>query len=252
MRILLLVDDCDLADDLTAAGFKPETASDSADLDRRARSAAHDILIVDLELLKDGFSLLKAWQRCGITAHVLVLTSCTAETILALNSGADAAQAAPCEVAELLARVRVLARRRLPAQPWVLRRGGLEINGVTRSVQRGGRIIRLSDQQFRVLWCLASRPGSVVTYPELSSRLGAQAKSNPNHIAVVVRYLRIKIDKAFKVQLISTVWKTGYMMPHEACSVEPLRAAAPTTPAQPLPAPASERDRVMEYHPSAP
>ena len=129
-----------------------------------------------------------------------------------LEAGADDYLVKPFSFAELLARIRVLLRRRIPASV-ILRAGDLELDRVRRKVQRGGRAIELTQKEMAVLEFLMENLGHAVTRGQLYERVwNARDEGLTNLVDVYVNYLRAKVDKDFEFKLIQTIRGVGYKM----------------------------------------
>jgi DNA-binding response OmpR family regulator len=193
----------DVADDGEAAATKAEATN-------------YDSIILDLMLPKiDGLSLIQRWRGGGVLSHILVLSARTRvdDKIHALDFGADDYVTKPFELGELLARLRALVRRRHEVKSAVMKVYDLEIDSVTRRVRRGGREIRLTPREYRLLEFLAYNRGRVVSRTMIWEHLyDENDESTSNVIDVYIRYLRNKLDRGYDPQLILTRWGEGYML----------------------------------------
>jgi DNA-binding response OmpR family regulator len=220
MRVLLVEDHKPLARTLRQAleeeGFAVDGATDGPEGDFKARSAAYDVIILDLMLPGvDGLSLLKRWRRDGLQAHVLVLTArgSVEDKVRGLDLGADDYLAKPFELDELLARLRALIRRGHQVKDPVLRILDLEIDTAARTVRRAGRAIHLTPREYALLEFLAFHRGKVVSRAMIWEHLYDEHDENTSNVVdVYIRYLRNKIDKGFDPPLILTRWGEGYLL----------------------------------------
>ena len=118
--------------------------------------------------------------------------------------------------AELLARLRALARRGAVERPVVLAVGDLRLDPATRRAWRGETRIELSTKEFAILETFMRRPGRVLSRLELLEHAWDYDYENrSNVIDVYVRYLREKIDRPFGRDSIETVRGAGYRMREE-------------------------------------
>ena len=127
-----------------------------------------------------------------------------------LDLGADDYLGKPFAFAELVARVRALGRRRMPAQPPVLRRRGIVLDRAHRLARREGRPLKLTPKEFAVLEVLLAAAGVVVSAEELLERAWDE-HTNPltNVVRVTVMTLRRALGEP---PLIETVVGAGYRL----------------------------------------
>jgi two-component system OmpR family response regulator len=125
----------------------------------------------------------------------------------------------PFELAELMARLRALARRGPIDRPTVLRVGDLLLDPATRRVWRGERAIELPPKCFSVLEALMRSPGVVRSrYELLESAWDSGYENRSNVVDQHVRRLRELIDRPFGEESIETVRGIGYRLrEHPAC-----------------------------------
>jgi DNA-binding response OmpR family regulator len=139
---------------------------------------------------------------------MLTAASTVADRVDGLGLGADDYLPKPFDFAELVARVRALARRSVPAVPPVLSRGGLSLDPARRVALRSGRRLDLSPKEFAVLECLLASGDRVVSTEELLERVW-DSEADPFTTAVksTIRRLRLKLGEP---QVIETVREGGY------------------------------------------
>src|SRR6266704_1560708 len=125
-----------------------------------------------------------------------------------LGLGADDSLPKPFNIAELVARIRALARRSRPALPPVLAHGDLRLDSARRIATRGGRRLDLSPKELAVLELLLAAGGAVVPAEELLERVWDEA-ANPftNTVKMTVSRLRAKLGDP---PVITTVAQAGY------------------------------------------
>src|SRR4051812_46729496 len=131
-------------------------------------AAPPDVLVLDIGLPDaDGRDVCQALRVNGVTSPVIFLTARDALTdrLSGFHVGADDYVTKPFAVAELIARIRVAARRRTSASNGSS--GQLEVDPITHAVRRGERSVALTPTEFRMLGALAARPGEVVRRGEL-------------------------------------------------------------------------------------
>jgi DNA-binding response OmpR family regulator len=191
--------------------------ADSAEAAERAVAGSEfDLIVLDLRLpQKDGLDFLRELRGAGNFTPVLILTarSSVRERVAGLESGADDYLAKPFAFAELLARIRAIARRRLITPPASLRIAGLEFDSVTRRVRRDGCEVNLSPKETLLLELLMRNAGQTITRAMIAEVLwGAGYNDFSNLIEVFVNRLRHKLDDSGGPSLISTVRGIGYSL----------------------------------------
>jgi DNA-binding response OmpR family regulator len=146
----------------------------------------------------------------GVGSRILMLTAAAAvkERVDGLGLGADDYLAKPFDFAELLARVRALARRSVTALPPTLERGDVTLDPGRRVASRAGRRLELSPKEFALLECLLSAGGRVMSPEELLQRVWDEY-TDPFTTAVktTMRRLRAKLGDP---PVIETVREGGY------------------------------------------
>ncbi len=216
MRILLAEDELALCDQikqaLTAEGHAVDVAGDGLDAAHFGETEPYDIIILDIGLpTRDGLSILKDWRRQGLDVPVLILTARDgwSEKVDGLDAGADDYMTKPFHMAELLARIRVLLRRRSGRVNPVFTRGDVTIDLRTGRTVRAGMIVELTQQEAAVLSYLAHNTGRMVSRSELSEHIYEyDGDRDSNTIAVFIARLRKKLGP----DLIATTRGRGYMI----------------------------------------
>jgi two-component system response regulator MprA len=149
----------------------------------------------------------------GVSSPVIFLTARDALTdrLSGFHVGADDYVTKPFAVAELLARIRVAARRQAsPAEP---ANGGLEVDPVVHAVRNGGREAQLTPTEFRMLAALAARPGEVVRRQELRAAGWPEgAIVHDNTIDAYIVRLRRKLSEVASRESLETVRGVGYVL----------------------------------------
>ena len=139
---------------------------------------------------------------------MLTAASTVRDRVEGLGLGADDYLPKPFDFAELVARVRALARRSAPAVPPVLVAGDLRLDPARRVAERGGRRLDLSPKEFAVLECLLAAGGRAVSAEELLERVWDEM-ADPFTTAVksTIRRLRAKLGDP---PVVETVREGGY------------------------------------------
>jgi DNA-binding response OmpR family regulator len=221
---LLVIEDSDLLRDslvqgLRVAGYRVDSCADGASGLKRACAEEYDLVVLDLMLPKvDGLEILRTIRKRASNAYVLILTArdATSDRAAGLDSGADDYLVKPFEFPELLARVRVLLRRKESERNPVRRIGELEINSAARTASRNGDSIPLSAREYALLELLANRAGEVVSRTEIWRQVyGLHSAADSNVVDVFVGLLRKKLEKPGLPRLIHTKRGEGYMLGEE-------------------------------------
>jgi two-component system OmpR family response regulator len=220
MRILVVEDEKKMAAlirrGLREEGFSVDVADRGEDALWRASATDYDAIVLDVMLPGiDGFETCRRLRGDGVWAPVLMLTARDAveDRVAGLDGGADDYLVKPFSFAELLARLRALARRGPVDRPTVLAVDDLRLDPATRQVWRGETEISLSTKEFALLEAFMRRPGEVLSRFQLLEHAWDYAYENrSNVIDVYVRYLREKIDRPFGVDSIETVRGAGYRL----------------------------------------
>lgn len=181
----------------------------------------HDpkLVILDVMLpMTDGWQICRRLRAISqVPILVLSARSGTEEKVRALTLGADDYVTKPCQLPELMARIKALLRRstatasQAEAQPH-FDDGHLRIDFERRRVWVAGRAIRLSPLEFRLLVCLVQRPGRVVTRSQLLSYVwGPECVYGSSYVKLYIKYLRDKIEPdPAQPRYIRTEWGVGY------------------------------------------
>jgi two-component system, OmpR family, response regulator MprA len=175
-----------------------------------------DAVILDLGLPDlDGLSVCRSIRAAGDDTPVLMLTARDAidDRVQGLDAGADDYLVKPFALAELLARLRALLRRRSDGEGGLLRVGGLTLDLSTREAHRADRAFTLTRIEFDLLELFLRHPRQVLTREVLLNRVwGFDFDSGTNSLAVYVGYLRRKTEAGDETRCIHTVRGVGYIL----------------------------------------
>ena len=175
-------------------------------------------IVLDLQLPDiDGLEVCRRIRRAGDATPILMLTARDAvnDRVEGLDVGADDYLVKPFDLAELLARLRALLRRRNPGEgdESVLRFEDLTLNAQTREVTRGSRLIELTKIEFDLLELFLQHPRQVLTRDQILDLVwGYNFDSGTNSLAVYIGYLRRKLEEGNETRLIQTVRGVGYAL----------------------------------------
>lgn len=221
MRILVIDGDPDTVDQLAysfgRAGQQVESAAEGHRGLMIAATSTYDVIILDRDLPGvDGLSLVKALRQTGTATPILFLTSLGSvdDRVAGLEAGADDYLLKPFDFSELMARVRALARRPpIQGQRITLRVADLEVNLISRTVVRAGRVIDLLPREFELLVMLMRNEGRVLTRTMLLERIwDFHFDPKTSVVETHVSRLRMKIDRSYPTRLIHTVRGRGYSL----------------------------------------
>lgn len=203
-----------IAEGLRRESFAVDVAYDGEGALERLSVNAYDVLILDRDLPEvPGDEVCRRVVESRADTRVLMLTAAIeiSDRVDGLTLGADDYLGKPFAFAELVARVRALARRARPAAPPVLERGELRVDPSRREVFRGGHYVALARKEFAVLEELLRAGGGVVTSEQLLERVWDE-HTDPftNTVRVTVMTLRRKLGQP---PVIETVAGVGYQIP---------------------------------------
>jgi two-component system OmpR family response regulator len=220
VRILLLEDDRETAAavvaGLTTRGYEVCHAADSASALALEERHRFDAAILDLMVPGggDGYTVLDRLRARDPGVPVLILTArdSVEDRVEGLRRGADDYLVKPFAFVELAARLVALLRRP-HARTEVLYVGQLEIDPLRRSVTCASQALSVTQKEFDLLLCLASRAGEVLTRKELLAIVwGYHFDPGTNVVDVHVTRLRRKLEAAGAHDVIRTVRGIGYAL----------------------------------------
>jgi DNA-binding response OmpR family regulator len=215
MRVLVVEDHKELAATvaigLRREGMAVDLAFDGEDALVRTRRADYDVVVLDRDLPRlHGDDVCRSLVGRGSRTRVLMLTAsaATEDLVDGLSLGADDYLAKPFVFAELVARIRALARRSQPALRPVLEYGDIRVDTSQRVASRAGRRLDLSPKELAVLELLVAAEGAPLGTDELLDRAwDAYADPYSNVVKVTISRLRRKLGDP---PAIETVPHAGY------------------------------------------
>jgi DNA-binding response OmpR family regulator len=215
MRLLIVEDHRELAETLAAGlrreGMAVDVAYDGPAALERTPVNRYEVIVLDRDLPRlHGDEVCRRLVAEGHPARVLMLTAAATieDRVDGLGLGADDYLPKPFAFAELVARIRALARRAQPALPPVLVRGDLRLDPGLRVASRAGRRLELSPKEFAVLELLLAAQGRAVPAEELLERAWDEA-ADPFTATVKVTISRLR-RKLGDPPLVQTVPQAGY------------------------------------------
>ncbi|GLH68078.1 response regulator [Geothrix edaphica] len=185
----------------TLSGQKYQVLSAATAVEGLALARSHnpDLVLLDLGLPdRDGMDVLKeirSWSRKPVV--ILSARNQERDKVRALDQGADDYLAKPFGAAELLARIRVALRHTLLTEvaELVVSSGGFRIDLERREVSLGGRIVKLTALEYRLLEALVRRNGKVATHSQLLAEVwGPGGEGNTHYLRIYMAMLRRKLE----------------------------------------------------------
>ncbi|MFF0445133.1 response regulator transcription factor [Streptomyces sp. NPDC004609] len=215
MRVLVVEDHAELADSvvrvLRREGMAVDVVYDGESALERAAVVDYDVVVLDRDLPGvHGDEVCGALVGEPVHARVLMLTASAtiSDRVEGLGFGADDYLPKPFAYAELVARIRAVARRSRPAVPPVLEHLDLRVDPARRIATRAGERLPLTPKEFAVLECLMGAQGRVVSAEELLERVWDEA-ADPFTTTVKATMNRLR-SKLGSPPVIETVPRGGY------------------------------------------
>ena len=220
MHILLLEDDkvvaaniCKMFDQQKWAYSKVGLVSQALEL---MEADSYDVAVLDWMLPDgDGLEILAKRADLQLSLPIIMLTAKAQleDKLAGLAAGADDYLPKPFAQAELIARIKALARRSGQIESETIRIADLILNLNTRTVTRSGQLINLAPREYMLLEYLAIHQGEVLDRLTLLHHVWGESVSEfSNTVDVHIRYLRKKIDEPFLKPLIQTIKQKGYVL----------------------------------------
>ncbi|MGN7949090.1 response regulator [Microbacterium sp. 22215] len=183
---------------LAAHGYEVVVAPDGAAAVAAAAQAHPDIIMLDLGMPRlDGIEVIQA-LRGWTNVPIIVVSGRTgsADKVEALDAGADDFVTKPFQVDELLARLRALSRRSVPAGgESTVGFGDVVVDLATKTVTRAGSRVHLTPTEWRMLEHLARHPGALVTRQDLLKEIwGSEQVSDSGYLRLYMSQLRKKLE----------------------------------------------------------
>ncbi|MBM3797942.1 MAG: response regulator transcription factor [Acidobacteria bacterium] len=219
MKILVVEDDAKISDllkrGLESSGMAVEQAASGAAALEQLHRTVFDLLVLDLMLPDvEGIDLLQKIKNRKSSAPTLILSARDAvdDRVRGLESGADDYMVKPFAFAELLARIRALARRGQHA-PERLQVGDLVLDCLKRRVTRDGQVIELAPKEFSILEYMMRNKDRPLSRNMIVEKVwDVDYDGLTNIVDVYIRHLRGKIDDHFPEKMIQTVRGVGYLI----------------------------------------
>lgn len=221
MRVLLAEDDKRLGNLIQYMLQQNEILTtwtmDGSEIYEFARYDDYDVLVLDWMMPgENGVDACRRLREDGYQKAILILTAKDSieDRVTGLDAGADDYLVKPFEFAELLARLRALARRSTQKiQQDIVSVGEFSVNRMAKVVKHKGEIVQLSPREFQIFDLLVQNLGIVVPRDIILDRIwGCDAEVSSNNIDSYVKLLRKKLDLSKGETVIQTVRGVGYKL----------------------------------------
>ena len=220
MRILVAEDERDLNEilckKLRSEDYCVDGCFDGEEALDYLASVDYDAVILDIMMPKrSGLKVVEQLRRQGNQTPVLFLTARDSidDRVTGLDAGADDYLVKPFAFDELLARLRVMTRKRGGERSNLFTIDDLTLDIRSKRVERGGAELKLSAKEYALLEYLIRNKGVVLSRIQIEENIwGFDYEGSSNIVDVYIRYLRRKIDKDHPVKLIHTIRGSGYVL----------------------------------------
>lgn len=220
MKILVVEDEPDLnhiiSKHLKAEGYVVDSCFNGNDAVYYITEEHYDAVLLDAMLPgKDGFEVLRDIRNKGIETPVMFLTARdqTEDIVTGLDFGADDYVVKPFSFDEVMARLRVIIKRRPQKHGTTYQCADLIVDIGKKSASRSGTDIELSPKEYAILEYMIRNKNIALSRSQIESNAwGIDFDGESNIIDVYIRYLRKKIDDDFEPKLIQTIRGIGYML----------------------------------------
>lgn len=220
MRLLLAEDEKALSKALTTIlehnHYSVDAVYNGQDALDYLETDLYDGVILDIMMPKvDGITVLKTIRAAGNKVPVLMLTAKSEidDRVLGLDSGADDYLTKPFAAKELLARIRVMTRRRTDAVDTILAFQDIKLNRATFELSSGEESVRLANKEYQMMELLLEHPGQVISTERFMEKIwGYDSDAELNVVWVYISYLRKKLNKLDAAVRIKVVRNTGYLL----------------------------------------
>ncbi len=220
MRLLVVEDSAILRFSITTALERTGHVVDAVGDGRQgwiyASRNDYDAVVLDRLLPEiDGVEVLKRLRAEGHAVHVLLLTvrGTVPDRVEGLRAGADDYLTKPFDMAELIARVEALGRRRYSTKSPLLQVGPLSFDTAAREVRHGLELVDLTRREYDLLHYLAMRRGEVVSRMEIEDHMyNEHSLPNSNTVEALVCNVRKKLRALDCMEAIETRRGNGYVL----------------------------------------
>ena len=206
--------------ELKHEGYAVEKASDGRTGLSLAEKGGYDLILLDIMLPGiNGIEILRRIRKeSDVPVILLTARDAVMDKVMGLDLGADDYITKPFAIEELLARIRVILRKKQTDQALqpVLHCLGLTLDASRFKVTYNGIPIELTAKEFSLLQSLMQNKNIVMSRDTLLETVwGYEYAGETNVVDVYIRYLRQKIDEKFNTKIITTVRGVGYVIKEE-------------------------------------
>ncbi len=220
MRLLLAEDEKELSDALVAilkhANYTVDAVYDGEEALDYLDTGVYDGVILDIMMpKKDGITVLREARAKGMTLPILILTAKSEidDKVLGLDAGADDYLTKPFSMKELLARVRVMTRRKAESTDNLLTFGNLTLDTATFELKCGEKSLRLANKEFQMMQMLMVSPGQIISTEKFMDKIwGWDSETELNVVWVYISYLRKKLQNLGANVKLAAVRGSGYTL----------------------------------------
>lgn len=224
-KILLIEDEIKISRfvelELKYEGYEVEVAFDGRRGLELAKETDASLVLLDIMLPKmNGIEVLRRLREVSdIPVIMLTARDQTMDKVMGLDMGAEDYITKPFEIEELLARIRVILKRKtksINASSSSLQIGKLTLDELTYESKYDGNLISLTKKEFDLLKCLMENKNVVLNRDQILEKVwGYSYYGDTNVVDVYIRYLRSKIDNEYDVKIIHTIRGVGYTIKDE-------------------------------------
>ena len=220
-KILIVEDEKQMADfislELKHEGYDVDICYDGEQGYENALKTNYDIILLDIMLPKiNGMEVCRR-LRTKTNTPIIMLTAKgdITDKVNGLDIGADDYLTKPFEIEELLARMRVILRRKnqIRNQNKIIQVADLKLDLEKKQASRNGKNIELTKKEYELLEYLMKNNGIVISREKIiESVWNYDFAGDTKIVDVFIRYLRSKIDDEYDKKLINTVRGFGYVI----------------------------------------
>ncbi len=220
-KILIVEDEKQMADfislELKHEGYEVEICYDGEQGYNKAIENSYDIILLDIMLPKiNGIEVCRKIRKKKDTPIIMLTAkSDVMDKVNGLDTGADDYLTKPFEIEELLARIRVILRRKKNDinKEKIIQVADLRLDLEKKQVSRNGKNIELTKKEYELLEYLMKNNGIVISREKIIETVwNYDFVGDTKIVDVFIRYLRSKIDDEYDKKLINTVRGFGYVI----------------------------------------